>query len=251
MNKIVLAFILFTVLPNTMASQTPVRRILKGKVVANAKDLEGIYVVNLATEKGTVTNSGGYFTISASVCDTLMFSNLQFKAVKIVLSEDDFCQELLFVKMQSLMNQLNEVMVFQYKNINAVALGIIPKGQRSYTPAERKLKAATDYDPHIGLNTSLTIDPLFNLFSGRAAMLRKELEVEKKEILLRQIDNMYNKEYFVKNLKIPEEYVKGFQYYILENTSFVRVLNAKNKSMATFLMGELAVKYIEITTSEK
>ena len=62
---------------------------------------------------------------------------------------------------------------------------------------------------------------------------------------------MYNKEYFIKNLKIPEKYVKGFQYSIVENTNLVRVLNAKNKSMATFLMGQLAVKYIEIIASEK
>ena len=240
MNKILLAFIVFTIVPNVAIAQEPLRKILKGKVIADANDLEGIYVINLKTEKSTVTDSNGNFSIPAAVCDTLMFSSIQFKGVKIELSEVDFDKDLLFVKMRLLMNQLKEVMVFQYKNINAVALGIIPKGQRSYTPAERKLATA-----------SSGLDPILNLFSGRLAMLRKEVEVEKKEILLHQIENMFDKEFFVNNLKIPEEYIKGFQYYIIENTSFVTILNAKNKSMASFLIGELAIKYNEIICDEK
>ena len=82
-------------------------------------------------------------------------------------------------------------------------------------------------------------------------MLRKEVEVEQKEISLGQIENMFDKEFFVNNLKIPQEYVKGFQYYIIENTSFVTILKAKNKSMTRFLIGELALKYNEIICDEK
>lgn len=246
MNKILLALIVFTIVPNIAIAQEPVRKILKGKVIADAHDLEGIYVINLKTEKSTLTDSNGNFSIPAAVCDTLMFSSIQFKGVKIEISAADFDKDLFFVKMRLLMNQLKEVMVFQYKNINAVALGIIPKGQRSYTPAERKLATASS-----GRLNPLGLDPILNLFSGRTAMLRKEVEVEKKEILLHQIENMFDKEFFVNNLKIPEEYIKGFQYYIVENTSFVTILNAKNKSMASFLIGELAVKYNEIICDEK
>ena len=251
MNKFVIVILVFAIFPVAVIAQPVIRKMLKGKVVASVNNLEGIYVINTSTEKGMVTEKGGYFSVSAKAGDTLMLSSFQFKGVKIALTEDDFCKDLLFVKMKPIMIQLDEVMIFQYKNINAVALGIIPKGQKSYTPAERRLRTATGLDAQIGLNTSLTIDPLFNLLSGRTAELLKNLQVEKKEFLLREIDNMFDKEYFTKNLKIPEEYVKGFQYYIVENTSFVSTLNAKNKSMATFLMGELAVKYIDIIANEK
>ena len=52
------------------------------------------------------------------------------------------------------MNQLKEVIVFQYKNINAVALGIISKNQRGYTPAERKLATTSS-----GRLNPLGLDP--------------------------------------------------------------------------------------------
>ena len=50
---------------------------------------------------------------------------------------------------------------------------------------------------------------------------------------------------------LAEEHVKGFQFYLVENPSFVTALKAKNKTMATFLMGELAVKYKELIAQEK
>lgn len=251
MHKIIFTFILFSVLPNTGLAQQNTRKNLKGKVTSDTNDLDGIYVVNLNTEDATQTERGGYFTLAVQAGDTLMLSSIEFKAVRFAVKEEDMRKELLFVKMEPLMHQLKEVMVYQYKNINAEDLGIVPRGQKSYTPAERKLRTATGLDAQIGLNTAITIDPLFNLFSGRTAMLRKELVVEKKEILLQKLENMFEPKYFTERLKIPQEYVKGFHYYLVENNRFVSVLNSKNKSLATFIMGELAVKYLDIVECEK
>ena len=250
MNKLVFLFLLFTVAPNQAAAQDKTRKNTRGKVTATTNDLEGIYIINKQTKEEIQTESGGYFSIPAAVGDTLMVSSVQFKADKRIVTKEDLCEELLFIKLQLLANQIQEVKIFQYKNINAVALGIIPANQKKYTPAERKLKTASALDAQIGLNTSLMIDPLLNLLSGRTAMLRKELIVERKETLLQKINNHFDKEFFINRLKIPEEYVKGFQYYTIENTRFAATLNAKNYTLATFILGELAHKYIEIITSE-
>lgn len=234
-----------------MLGQENTRKNLKGKVSAYANNLRNIYVINMQTEENTLTQDNGYFTIPVTAGDSLMFTSTQFKGVKWAISAEDLTKELLLVKMEPMMNQLPEVMVYQYKNINAVSLGIIPKGQRSYTPAERKLKAGTSTDAQFGLNTKVTVDPLFNLLSGRTAELRKNVIVERKERLLQELEWMFESEYFTTKLNIPEEHVKGFQYYIVENTRFVELLNAKNKSLATFVMGELATKYIEIIAKEE
>lgn len=232
-------------------AQEDTRKTIKGKATAYANSTEGIDVINMQTEKNTITEASGYFSIPVQVGDTLVFSSTQFKARKVAISETDINNDLLLVKLEPIMNKLDEVQVFQYKNINAVALGIISKDQKTYTPAERRYKTAMGYDAQIGLNTSLTIDPLFNLLSGRAAELRKNLLIEKKEMLLDKIDYLFERDYFVQKLKIPEEHVKGFQFYLVENDRFVASLHTKNKTMATFIMGELAVKYLEIIAVEK
>jgi len=251
MNKFLLTFIVFSILPaQRLLAQETTRKNLKGKVNAYANNLQGIYVINMNTEKAAITEDNGYFSIAVAEGDSLMLSSINFKGKKVAITKEDLEKELFMVKMQPLMHQLDEVQVFQYKNINAVALGIIPKGQKTYTPAERKYKAASDWDPQIGLNTSVSMDPLLNIFSGRSAMLKKGIEVEKKEMMMDKIDYLFEKKYFVEKLKIPEEYIRGFYFYIVENKRFSDAITAKNKSLATFIMGELAVKYIEMNSLE-
>jgi hypothetical protein len=225
---------------------------LNGKVTADYNDLEGIYIVNLTTEKATLTERGGYFSITASVGDTLMFSAVQFKGLKVTLKESDFEKELLFVKLETLVRSLDEVRINEYKNINAVSLGIISPNTKHYTPAERKLYTATGGGKNqYGLNTKISGDAILNAISGRTAMLKKEVEVEKKETLMEKISDYYDEKYFTETLKIPQDYVKGFLFYIVEDQKFVEAVNSKNKTMATFIMNELAVKYKELLLEKK
>jgi hypothetical protein len=232
-------------------SQEPERRNWKGKVSAPAQTLDGIYVLNLTSKKETVTKEGGYFMIQAKEGDSIMFSSIQFRGKTIVVDSTSWENGLYFVKLETMINQLDEVMVVQYKGFDAYSMGIIPKPAKVYTPAERKLRTATGLDPKVGLNSSITIDPLFNMLSGRTAMLKRNVEVEKKERWIEQIDNLFEEEYFTEKLKIPAEHVKGFQFFVVENDKFVKTLGYKNKAMATFLIGELAKQYKETIEYEK
>ena len=245
MNKAVCVF--FVLLANNLLAQVEMSTVLKGKVDANIIDLEGIYVVNVRTEASVVTNADGSFSIPAQAGDTLIFSSVQLKERRIVLVDEDFASVNFVVKIEVGMNQLREVIIKRYDNINAVALGIIPSGQRSYTPAERKLKGATDL---VASGGSVTLDPLLNMLSGRSEMLKKELAVEKKEIFMKLLEKMFNTDHFVRNLSIPIDYVKGFEYFAVENESFTKILNTKNKTTTEFLLAELAVKYKEIIACE-
>lgn len=215
--------------------------IIKGKVVSESSMLEGIYIINLSKKNSVVTNERGYFQISANISDTLQFSAVNLKAKKYVLTVNDFSKDLVFVKMESLITELDEVAIIQYKNINAVALGIVPANQKTYTPAERKVRTAT---------TGL-LDPLINLASGRTKTLKKQVEIEKKEILQDKITDYYNTDYIVNTLKIPKEYVDGFLFYVVENEKFVSAMNAKNKTMATFVLSELGAEYRTLKLLDK
>lgn len=218
---------------------------LNGKVMSDYSELEGIYIINLTTEKATLTERGGYFSIMANPGDSLVFSAVQFKSLRVVLAERDFGKELFFVKIEPLVRILDEVKINEYKNINAFSLGIISHPIKQATPAERKLYTAQSGG---GI---LPVDPLLNWMSGRTKMLKKELEVEKKETLMDKVEGWYEEKYFIETLKIPVDYVKGFLFYIVEDAKFVEAMNAKNKTMATFLMNELAVKFNTMLNEKK
>lgn len=253
MSRVVCMFFILVASKAFAQEAIPVK--LKGKVIADMSDLEGIYVINLKTEKAAITEKEGYFSISAVAGDTLLFSAMQFKGVRVILTPKMLENQLLFVKMNPIMNQLKEVIVRRgFDNINAVSLGIIPKGQKTYTIAERKLYTATDLNASASLSGmaggSISADPLLNFISGRTRMLKKQLEVEKKESYLKQLENLFDVDHFVTKLKIPSEYVKGFEYFAVENIKFTKILDTKNKTTIEFLLGELATKYNEMIASE-
>lgn len=222
--------------------------IVNGKVVSESSLLEGIHVINLSKQNGAVTDSRGYFKIKAKVSDTLQFSAINLKATRYVLKENDFSNDLVLIKMESLITELKEIAIINYKNINAVALGIIPANQKSYTPAERKLAAAGDfkwYSPLLIPLGGMSVDGLINSISGRTTMLKKELVVERKEMLQAETLDYFERKYFVETLKIPDEYVDGFLFYIVEKEKFVNAMKDKNKTMASFVLSELAVEYLK------
>ncbi|MFM1754993.1 MAG: hypothetical protein RLZZ236_1932 [Bacteroidota bacterium] len=219
--------------------QSDVAVACRGKVNSDMTDLEGIYVINLTTENAAITDLKGFFTINAKVGDSLLLSSVQFKSVNKIITPKDLTN-LFFVNMQPIMNELKEVVV-KRPSVSAESLGIIPYGQKKYTPAERKILTAT---------SGFGIDPILNLFSGRTAMLKKELEVEKKESYLVQLENLFDKNHYVNTLHIPSDYVKGFMYFAVENPKFTRVLKTKNRTSIEFLMSELATQYIQIITPQ-
>lgn len=241
-------------------SQSQDRSVFNGKVVSNTSDLEGIYVINAQTEETVMTNSSGSFSISAKENDVLVFSSISFKEKRVLLKQEDFSSLNFTVSLSMVMYQLQEVVVRRYDNINAESLGIIPMGQKKYTAAERKLQTATALNPTANNDStaegslmaggSISADPLLNFFSGRTAMLKKEVAVEKKEFFMRLLENMFSLDHFIDRLKIPADYVKGFEYYAIENDKFTVILNSKNKTSTEFLLGELAVKYKEMIAGE-
>ena len=219
---------------------------LKGQINGYVSNLEGIYVINLKTEQVVFTDENGNFTVKANVGDVLVFSGLQFKRKEVILSAEDFEKNPFDVHLIAMVNELNEVVVRNYSGINAASLGIIPFDQKKYTPAERKYATAASYK----MNPQ-GLDPILNLISGRTAMLKKEMAVEKKESYIAQLEKMFDQNHFVNRLHLPLDYVKGFKFYVVDNQKFTKILEMKNKTTIEFLLGDLAEKYKQIIACEK
>ena len=249
MNKL---FLLLFICQLTFA-QTDVEKILHGKIVVASSSFAGVTIINLVNEKTTISDSEGEFYILAKAEDLLVFSSVNLEYHRKIIEEEDLKSDILVVKMTAKITELKQVIINQ-PDINAVSLGISPKGIKKYTPAERRLKTAGDFKPiHLLsiLGGSLAVDPILNAISGRTAMLKKELGVEKKERLLVIFESLYNDDnYFTKKLKIPKDYIRGFQYICIEDPNFAEVLKTKNKTKIELLMIPLAVKYNEIIFDE-
>ena len=72
--------------------------ILKGKIIVETNDNDGITIVNISNKTNTISGNGGYFKIKANVNDTIMFSAIHLVAKKHVVTKKDFGKDLLFIK---------------------------------------------------------------------------------------------------------------------------------------------------------
>lgn len=241
-------------LSQIILGQTSGEKLIHGKIIVESRHIAGVTVINLVNEKSTVSDSNGEFFILAKADDLLVFTSVNLEYYRRQIEDEDLKPELLIIKMTAKITELEEVIVNPLPEINAVELGISPKGIKKYTPAERRLKTAGDFKPIqlLGiLGGSMPVDPILNAISGRTTMLKKELEVEKKERLLVLLNSLFDNTYFTKKLKIPLDYIQGFQYYCVEDSRISEALWSKNKTKIEYLIIPLAVKYNEIISAEK
>ncbi|WP_293870736.1 hypothetical protein [Flavobacterium sp.] len=247
--KLLKSVILFLFFASAIA-QSQTLSFLKGKVISQIKELNSVFVTNLRSDFSTTTDGSGNFSMFVKVGDTLQFTGLQVITKKAVIDESAIAKTLYIINVEAKVISLEEVAIKKYPNINAVSLGILQRPAKVYTLAERKFRTATAAYPtaNIGLMAggSVGLDPLLNAISGRTAMLKKELTIEKKEKLLQKIEYMFQESYFSDNLKIPKEYIRGFWYYSVEDSKLASALNAKNKIMARFIFSDLAIKYLDL-----
>jgi len=232
--------ILFVVLSQMTFGQTVGDKLLHGKIIVESGNVGGVTIINLVNEKTAISDGNGDFFILAKAEDLLVFSSVNLDYYRKIIEAEDLKPDVLTIKMTAKITELEEVIVNKHPEINAVSLGISPKGIKHYTPAERRLYTAS----------STPIDALLNIMSGRTAMLKKGIEVEKKERLLAKFDVLFAQDYYTNTLKIPSDYIKGFQYYCIEDKKFAASLGTKNKTMTMFLIVPLAVKYNEIIVGE-
>jgi hypothetical protein len=237
-NKLTFIFILLFV--QTGISQ----KLCSGTILADDKLAEQVNIVNATTNKSTVSDSEGNFVISVSIGDVLVFSAVNLETKRKVISSDDLRDELVTVKMSRSITPLREVKVNENNAITAENLRIIPKGQKKYSPAERRVHEATTGGGIVPLN------PILNAISGRTTMLKKEVVAEKNERLLLRLDGWFEEKYYTNYLKIPKDFIRGFHYFLIEDSDFVRALKAKNKTLTKFLMNKLALDYKETIAKE-
>ncbi|MHC5309040.1 hypothetical protein ACYSNM_02995 [Myroides sp. LJL116] len=229
----------FSLFSWTLISQE--HKVINGKIVSRSKDLEGIYIANVNSGQNTLSSLGGYFNLSASLGDTLMFSNSSFLAYQHVLSKKDFERDIILFPLEpnEFYTKLDEIVIVK---ITPESLGLIPEGTKRLTPAERSLYTATSGG---GL---IAVDALVNWASGRTKMLKQAVAYEKQELKKEKILNLFDAQRLFKDFGIPLDYAQGFGYYAASDAQMSVLLSGGTieKEKIHSRLGELSLDFIEL-----
>jgi hypothetical protein len=222
-------------------SQNTASKEILGQIFEQSTSVDGVNIINNTTQVTAISDANGMFSIVVREGDVLVFSSVNLEPYKRRITADDLKLDKLLIKMTAKEIELKEVVVNENAHITTENLGIVPHGQKTYTAAERKVYTAN----------STSIDKVLNKISGRTAMLKKEVNVEKKEMLFKKMEYLFDGNYYTERLKIPADDVKGFQLFCVDDSEFAVSLNTKNKTMSMFLITDLARQYLIILENEK
>ena len=221
---------------------------INGKITAPTSDLNGITITNTSQKNSVITDKNGFFTIKAAINDSIKITAIQFNSTALILRKEDFEKERIVINLRLHTTLLKEVKIVQSQD--GYQAGVLSKKAKTFTPAERKLNTASNLYPTANVGTmtggSMGLDPIINWISGRTKRLKQEVNVEQKELALQKINYLFDETYFTTALKVPEDKLEGFLYYIVEDAEFIKALSAKNKTMTKFLLVDLSKKYLKL-----
>ncbi|MDT0642425.1 hypothetical protein RM553_06225 [Zunongwangia sp. F363] len=243
-------------------SQDPVQ--LKGKIINDSLQGAFINIINKTLKTGTINSSSGEFQIKVRENDTLLFSSIQYEKLEIAVTPLLMESGYLEVKLIPGVNVLDEVKISNITlsgdlgadigsmdNYTISDFGIPNLNREPITAAERRLHTASSWNPGFtGSGGAVGLDPLLNAISGRTKKLKKIVANEKLQGLVEQGIAAFPVNFFVKDLKIPEEQIVNFVYYCAENHQLKYLLKDEKRLDLLEFYQKYAVEFLKLRASE-
>ena len=217
----------------------------EGKIVADSISFTQVNIVNLTQKLGTVNSVNGEFRIDAEIGDEVMFSSVQYEPYQITITKEILQKKNNTIFLFNLVNELDEINISNIDlsgdlnkdagkietnpYFNPAEFGLPINTKPKPTTAQRRIYTASTG------NGLIPLDPIINTITGRMAMLYRQRDYEMDRNLMIKAYNSRPLDYFVTELKIPEEYVEDFLYYCTDFKPFRQLVVQKEK---TFKLSE-------------
>lgn len=203
-----------------------------GKIVVDSIDVEGVTIYNTSSNKGTITDVDGHFSIKVTLNDRVEVSALQFEKFVIVITENIISSKIMTVFLIERINKLDEIIILPYgltgnltvdiesvktfnPDLDALYFGI----QNSY-----EFEFSDDYKSGV-VNMAMEEGYYYNgldVIAVVGILLKPIFKSKKKDSdfdsnSYQNLTTKYSISYLQKNLDIPEDRINEFVYFVEDN----------------------------------
>lgn len=217
--------------------------IIKGKILNDADDkqMPNVHIINLNKVIGTISDEQGDFEVKAAVNDTLYFSYLGFKSIRVRVTNDWLKYGDIKVKMTELSIALEEVQLqtVQLTGYLEVDAKIIPV----YDNYQYRISGVSGRGYEGGRNRGSGIskvlnsvfnpaDFLYNMFGKRPTQMRKLRQMKEQDHIRDLLQDKFDREALMMVLQIEKSEVDeilrscNFSANFMESSSDLQVLDA-------------------------
>ena len=216
---------------------------------ADSKPISNVHVINLNSVIGTISNNDGVFEINASVNDTLFFSYLGFKSIKVRVTNDLIKFKNSKIKLTELAYALEEIIVTPYKLTGYLEIDAknvpISKSYRYNIPGlpSKGYEAGSRNPGALSKVFGAIFNPvdfLYNLFGKKPKQLKK-IQLMKDDFRIRELlSSKFDRETLVELLQIEkfdiDEILRNCSYSesFIVNANDLQILEAISQCYEEF-----------------
>lgn len=245
MNKLI--GLIFFILISTLGFSQE-RKILRGKVMYKNIAVPNENVINATTEVVTSTDNNGEFEIMAGEGDILAFSAVNYKFKTVNITNEILNNNRLVVEVNEKVTELDEIVV-------------TPEDKERFIDLREEEFKKVDYEADESTQITNTALPesvrgmqhginFVNIFRAIVkSQKEEETPVEKRIKVSRVLRQVYDDEFFVMDLKIPQDKIDDFLFYVDNKIPFESLLQENDFALIDSLVNH-SKNYLKISTSE-
>lgn len=208
---------------------------INGKVLnaSNNVVLENVHVVNLNSVKGTLTNEDGNFMIKATVNDTIYFSYLGFKSIRVRVTNDWMKFGEIKIKMTELSIALEEVVVKPveltgYIEVDAKLIPIYDDQRYRIAGIGGGYEGGQGQPGAVTKVLSAIFNPadfLYNIFGKRPKQMKKLRKMKDDDEIRNLLQSKYDRETLMAVLQLEKIDIDEILNNCSYSKSFIRTAN--------------------------
>lgn len=225
-TRILLLFFLFFAL--ILTAQETDRQLIRGQVIYRGSNVTNENVYNSNTEIGTITDDDGRFVIKVKLGDKLLFTAVNYELMVFEVTQEMLDKNRLVVEVTEKVTALDEVVVS-------------PENQEKFLEVKNEKFKEFEYEIDRGtevknvaylsqndriegrVNFVNIFKAIFNSKNNGVEEGRKPLKVSE---VMRQV---YDDEFFVTDLKLPQDKIDAFLLYCDDKMATISLLRKENE----------------------
>lgn len=234
----------------SLSAQVEERTILRGQVLYRNVNVPNENVINISSEKATITNENGQFEIAVKEGDELAFTAVNYELRVLKITPEILKRNRLVVEVNEKITELDEVVVS-------------PENEEKFLEAESEKFKKVEYEidrssevQNIALSQSERgmIDGInfVNIFKALLSLGKKKDKDTgpklKPSEVLRQV---YDDEFFVVDLKLPQDEIPRFLFYVDSEMDENTLLKKDNEFQLLDFLVNQSRAYREQMNAEK
>lgn len=199
----------------SLFAQTDGRNLLRGAVLYRDVPVPNENVINITSENAVISNANGEFTIPVKVGDELAFTAVNFQLMVVKITEEILEKERLVVEVNEKVTELDEVTVSPENKEKFLEM----QNER-FKEVEYETDRSTEVDnialsrQERGLQNGINF---VNIFKALAKAGEKDSEQERPRLKMSEVlRQVYDDEFFVVDLKLPQDKINDFLFYVDE-----------------------------------